>query len=65
MRRCGLPDGNSGRFLSECVLSDFSGVKIKTADPLHGNSGGLPELVVPDPNSQIILKKITRLNPEY
>lgn len=61
----GLPKENSGRFLSEGVLKDASGVKLKKADPLHGNSGGLPEVVVPKPNSQIDLRGVEGLNPRF
>jgi len=61
----GLPNENSGRFLSEGTLKDTSGVKLKTADPLHGNSGGLPEVVIPNPKSQIELRSVQGLNPNF
>lgn len=61
----GLPDQNSGRFLSEGILKDKSGVKLKVADPLHGNKGGLPEVVVPNPKEQIDLRSVQGLNPQF
>ena len=61
----GLPKQNTGRFLSEGTLSDTRGVSLKSADPLHGNAGGLPEVVVPKPESQIMLENVQGLNPEF
>lgn len=61
----GLPNQNSGRFLSEGILDDASGVRLKPADSLHGNAGGLPEVVVPNPNGQIRLLNVQGLNPEF
>lgn len=61
----GLPKQNTGRFLSEGTLTDTSGVSLKSADPLHGNAGGLSEVVVPNPGSQIKLQNVQGLNPEF
>nr|WP_256381552.1 RHS repeat-associated core domain-containing protein [Sulfuricella sp. T08] len=61
----GLPNQNSGRFLSEGVLKDTSGVTLKAADPLHGNIGGLPEVVIPNPQSQIKLQNVQGINPKF
>ena len=61
----GLPAANSGRFLSEGVLRDSAGVQFKWADPLDGNRGGLPEVIVPDPQTQIYLQHVQGINPEY
>jgi RHS repeat-associated protein len=60
----GLPNQNSGRFVSEGILRDPTGVQFKAADPLHGNRGGLPEVVVPNPAGQIDLTNVQGLNPE-
>jgi RHS repeat-associated protein len=49
----GLPDSNSGRFLSEGELINTEGVNAKTASALDGNQGGLDELEVPDAETQI------------
>ena len=61
----GLPNQNKGRFLSEGTLEDTLGVKLKSADPLHGNTGGLPEVVVPNPEAQIKLQNVQGLNPQF
>ena len=61
----GLPNENTGRFISEGILDDASGVRLKSADPLHGNTGGLPELVVPNPERQIRLQNVQGVNLEF
>lgn len=61
----GLPSQNTGRFVSEGTLVDNTGVIRKQADPLHGNTGGLDEVVVPDPNGQINLTGVSGANPEF
>ena len=61
----GLPNQNTGRFISEGVLQDTKGITLKPADPLHGNAGGLPEVVIPNPQNQIRLQNVQGLNPEF
>jgi RHS repeat-associated protein len=61
----GLPDQNTGQFLSEGVLTDPAGVTVKLADPLHGNIGGLVEVVVPNPPAQIGVTNVVGLNPPF
>jgi RHS repeat-associated protein len=61
----GLPNENTGRFVTEGILKDAKGVTLKSADPLHGNVGGLPEVVVPNPQGQITIKNVQGLNPEF
>jgi len=60
-----LPNQNTGRFMSEGVLQNTKGITLKPADPLHGNPGGLPEVVVPNPQKQIKLQNVQGLNPEF
>jgi hypothetical protein len=70
-RRChetdfnGLPNQNSGRFVSEGVLQDTTGITLKPADPLHGKAGGLSEIVIPNPQKQIKLQNVQGINPEF
>lgn len=61
----GLPDSNSGRFVIEGTLKNTNGVIAKRADPLHGNRGGLDEIVVPSAQSQIDIRRVSGANPEY
>ena len=61
----GLPNQNSGRFLSEGVIQDTTGIRLQPADPLHGNVGGLPEVIIPNPGQQITLRNIQGLNPQF
>jgi hypothetical protein len=61
----GLPNQNSGRFVSEGILQNAEGVTTRGALPLHGNAGELPELIVPNPQSQISLWNVQGLNPEF
>ncbi|MEW6113962.1 MAG: pre-toxin TG domain-containing protein, partial [Thermodesulfobacteriota bacterium] len=60
----GLPNQNSGRFVSEGVLQNTRGITLKPADPLHGNTGGLSEIVIPNPQKQIKLQNVQGVNPE-
>jgi RHS repeat-associated protein len=61
----GLPSQNSGRFVSEGVVRDTTGITSRSALPLHGNRGGLPELIFPDPATQIELTRVSGVNPPY
>ncbi len=61
----GLPDQNTGRFVTEGQLKNISGVSTRTAIPLHGNSGGLDEILVPDPEEQIEIERISGVNPNF
>jgi len=61
----GLPSQNSGRFLSIGTLRNAKGVVSRGALPLEGNAGGLPELVIPNPETQIQLQNVMGLNPEF
>jgi len=60
----GLPNQNTGRFLSEGTLLNSKGVAARKALSLDGNVGGLRELVVPNPQLRIRLDNIQGLNPE-
>lgn len=59
----GLPNQNTGRFLIEGTIMDTRGIILKTADPLHGNRGGLPEVIVPHPALDLLLDQSSLLTP--
>jgi hypothetical protein len=61
--RLGPPDKNSGRWLNKGYVTDWTGVRSKAhgADPLDGNRGGGPELLVPDPSHQIWIVRSRRV----
>ena len=63
----GLPDGNSGQFVSEGRLVDATGVEVTPggAAPLNGNAGGIDEIKIPNPESQVELTGVSGVNPEY
>ena len=61
----GLSARNSGRFMSEGVLTNNRGVTTRGALTLDGNAGGLFEVVVPKPTLQIRLQNVQGLNPEF
>ena len=61
----GLPNQNSGRFVTEGTLTNTKGVAQRDALSLHGNKGGLDELVVPDPAKQIRVDRVSGANPEF
>ena len=61
----GLPDSNTGRFVSEGELTDATGVIQRPALSVHGNRGGLDEVVIPDPRRQVRIERVSGVNPEY
>jgi len=61
----GLPNQNSGRFVTEGTLTNTKGVAQRDALSLHGNKGGFDELVVPDPAKQIRVDRVSGANPEF
>jgi hypothetical protein len=61
----GLPIWNTGEFVSEGILVDTTRVTIKSADPFHGNKGGLPELLIPNPTTQVRLKSVTMVDTPF
>jgi hypothetical protein len=60
----GLPDQNSGRFITEGRLESIDAVKARDALPLHGNVGGMDEITVSHPESQIEVESVSGVNPE-
>jgi hypothetical protein len=67
----GLPTGgtsgayNRGRFVSEGVIDDTTGVQLRSALSLDGSAGGLTEYIVPNPQQQIRLLGVYGVNPPY
>jgi hypothetical protein len=61
----GLPTQNSGRFVTEGTLQNTRGVTTQAATPLHGNAGGLPEVVIPNSASQVWPLNVQGLNPPF
>ncbi|MEM7765840.1 MAG: RHS repeat-associated core domain-containing protein, partial [Pseudomonadota bacterium] len=61
----GLPNQNSGRFVSEGTLRNTDGVTRREALPLDGNRGGLDEVIIPDPQNQVDLSRVSGVNPEF
>src|SRR6185437_10896478 len=49
----GLPNRNNGTWTSVGTLTDTAGVSSRSALPLDGNQGGLPEYLIPNPQTQI------------
>ncbi|HEY6251223.1 MAG TPA: RHS repeat-associated core domain-containing protein [Candidatus Angelobacter sp.] len=62
----GLFDGNTGRFVVEGILNDAEGVTLRGSLPGPGGlGGGLPEIIVPDPATQITIIRVSGVNPPY
>ena len=61
----GLPDINERTKLSIGILVDHVGVVARPAIPLDGNRGGLPELRVPNPGTQIRVIHTQIMNPPF
>jgi RHS repeat-associated protein len=59
----GLPEGNTGQFVSWGVLTDNTGVTTGSAATITpGQVGGLPEVFVPNPATQIHLCTVCTLD---
>jgi RHS repeat-associated protein len=62
----GLPnDANLGRFLSVGRLTDTAGVTTRGSLRVGENVGGLDEVLIPDPFSQVTLVNVLGLNPPF
>ncbi|MEA3305882.1 MAG: hypothetical protein U9R52_03620 [Candidatus Omnitrophota bacterium] len=70
----GLPSGgasgvnNSGRFVIEGTLKDPSKVvKTRSALPLDGQKGGIPEYIIPNAldNGAVKVNRVSGVNPEF
>lgn len=59
----GLPDSNTGEYLSVGKVKDWTGVETRPALPLDGNMGGAPEHVFPNPEQQIEIISTHGLTP--
>jgi hypothetical protein len=59
----GLPDVNTGAWTSVGTLTDNTGITTRSALPLDGNQGGLPEILVPNPQTQIEPRYTIRNDP--
>ena len=53
------------RFVSEGYLLEPNGVTTRLALPLDGNQGGIYEVIVPNPKTQIELERVSGVNPQY
>lgn len=61
----GLPNVNTGRFVTEGVLRNAAGVWQRPAQPLDGNRGGLHELIVSNPAAQVQMTRVSGVNPPF
>ena len=61
----GLPSQNTGRFVSEGVIQDATGITTRSSLPLGGNPGGLPEVLIPNPAGQVRLSGVSGVNPPF
>jgi RHS repeat-associated protein len=62
----GLPDeANLGRFVSQGTPLNPTGVEVREALQLGTNQGGLDELLIPNPESQIELNGVFGVNPPF
>jgi hypothetical protein len=62
----GLPDeANLGRFVSQGILQDTTGVEVREALQLGTNAGGLDELLIPNPEAQVLLQGVFGVNPPF
>jgi RHS repeat-associated protein len=61
----GLPNGNSGEYLTTARVNDWTGTFGQRAMPLNGNAGGAPEYVFPNPEQQLEHVSTRSLNQPF
>jgi len=62
----GLYPGNAGQFVLEGTLSNTEGVIFRSAAPGPGRiGGGVPEVFVPNPQTQINIIRVSGANPPF
>ena len=62
----GLPDQNGGRFLSEGILEDTSGITTRQALPgADGKGGTIPEVIITEAEFKVRLIRVRGINPEF
>jgi len=61
----GLPDGNAGRFIIEGKITNATGIIRGTATAIGTNPGGLPQIIIPNPSTQIEIISVKGVNPEF
>ena len=63
----GLPATNEGTKLSQAVIVVHTGITYRPAlaIPSAGTAGGLPEIVIPDPQSQLRILSTEDVNPPF
>jgi len=61
----GLPNANTGEYLSIGRLINNAGVSFRNALSLDGNAGGLSEVLIPNAETQVIIDVIINLIPPY
>jgi RHS repeat-associated protein len=61
----GLPAENTGRFVIQGVLNSVEGVTTRTALRIGENTGGLPEVVIPNAASKVDVLRVAGVNPPF
>jgi len=62
----GLPDVNSGRFVTEGVLISNEGITVRGAQIIQeGQQGGLTEYLIPNAAERIRIIRVSGANPEF
>lgn len=63
----GLPPEDTGRFVLEGRLRNVEGVSVTPggAARLGWNQGGIDEVIVPDSRRQVIIERVSGVNPEF
>ncbi len=63
----GLPEQNNGSVLAEGEITNVKGITVTPggAAPLHGNQGGIDELLVPCPEVQIRLLRVYNVDKPF
>ncbi len=61
----GLPNGNSGEFVSKARVLNEDGVERTIASALDGNSGGAVEWRFPNPSMQLRVESTIEVHPPY
>jgi hypothetical protein len=61
----GLPNANTGEYVTAARVKDWTGVVARRALSLDGNEGGATEYLFPNPEQQLEHISTTAVEPPY
>jgi hypothetical protein len=64
-KELGLPNQNSGQYITRARVKNWAGVSGRRSLPYHGNPGGAPEYLIPNPLENLGEMETKPVLPHY